>query len=157
MPVLTFRPAATRYDQGWCAAIRTMVFVAEQGVPLDEEIDEHEDVCRHILGLADGSPFGTARWRVHGPSTVKIERVAILKAWRGRGSGKDLMTAVMRDIAEAGMSSVTLRLGAQDEAIAFYERLGFAVIGDGFLDAGIPHHMMERPLKGAGQVPTFPG
>jgi predicted GNAT family N-acyltransferase len=143
--MIIFRLAETKRDHGRCIAIRTLVFEVEQGVDLDLEVDEHEDTCRHILGLDDRKPFAAARWRRYRPGVAKIERVAVLKPWRGRNLGAALVEAVISDIKSAATGLETLRLEAQDYTIPFYEKLGFAVVSEGFLDANIPHHAMERP------------
>jgi predicted GNAT family N-acyltransferase len=144
--MIIFRLAETKRDHGWCIAIRTLVFEVEQGVDLDLEVDEHEDTCRHILGIEDRKPFAAARWRRYRPGVAKIERVAVLKPWRGRNLGAALVEAVISDIRAAATGFETLRLAAQDYTIPFYEKLGFAVVCEGFLDANIPHHAMERPV-----------
>lgn len=141
---LTFDIAQTKHDFAWCAHIRTIVFVLGQNCPPDIEIDEHEDVCRHILARDAGKPCGTARWRIYKPGVAKIERVAVLDAWRGKGVGHALMQAVITDIKSIAPDAKTLRLGAQDYAIPFYEKLGFRIVGEGFMEANIPHHWMEK-------------
>jgi len=140
----TFRIADDKHDLAWCAHIRTIVFVIGQNCPPEIEIDAHENDCRHILGLEGNRPCATARWRVYQPGVAKIERVAVLDDCRGKGMGQALMLALIHDIKSVmGESCKTLRLGAQDYAIPFYERLGFSVVGDGFMEADIPHHWME--------------
>ncbi|MBU6234850.1 MAG: GNAT family N-acetyltransferase [Alphaproteobacteria bacterium] len=141
---LVFSVADTKHDLAWCAHIRTIVFVIGQNCPPEIEIDEHENICRHILGRDCGRPCATARWRVYKQGVAKIERVAVLDAWRGKRIGQSLMEAVIADIKATMPDCKTLRLGAQDYAIPFYERLGFAVDGDGFMEAGIPHHWMQK-------------
>jgi len=54
------------------------------------------------------------------------------------------MDAVISDIKSAGPNFKTLRIEAQDYTIPFYEKMGFTVVGDGFLEANIPHHAMEK-------------
>jgi predicted GNAT family N-acyltransferase len=142
--MIVFRVTETRADYGCCIVVRTLVFEVEQHVASDLEVDEHEDACRHILGVDDGKPIAAARWRIYKPGVAKIERVALLKAWRGRNLGTALMEAVISDIKNRAPDLKTLRLEAQDHAIPFYEKMGFAVVGDGFLEADIPHHAMER-------------
>jgi predicted GNAT family N-acyltransferase len=144
--MIVFRLAETRADHGRCIVVRTLVFEVEQGVANEIEIDQHEDACRHILGMDDDNPIAAARWRVYRPGVAKIERVAILKPWRARNLGTALMQATISDIKHAAPELETLRLEAQDSAIAFYEKIGFAVVGDGFLQANIPHHAMERDV-----------
>jgi len=142
--MIIFRVAETRHDHGLCVAIRTLVFGVEQHIDICLEVDQHEDACRHILGIDDRSPFAAARWRIYKPGVAKIERVAVLKAWRGRNLGTALMDAVISDIKSAGSDFKTLRIEAQDYTIPFYEKMGVKVVGDGFLEANIPHHAMER-------------
>jgi predicted GNAT family N-acyltransferase len=144
--MIIFRLAETRHDHGLCIAIRTLVFEVEQGVDIELEVDEHEDSCRHILGLDDRKPFAAARWRRYGPGVAKIERVAVLKPWRGRNLGAALVEAVTSDIKSAGGGFETLRLEAQDYTIPFYQKIGFSVVSERFMDANIPHHAMERAL-----------
>lgn len=139
-----FRVAENKYDYGRCIVIRTMVFEVEQGVDLFLEIDEYEDVCRHILGIDDRTPFAAGRWRIYKPGVAKIERVALLRAWRGRNLGTALMRAIISDIKSTTRDCAKFRLEAQDYIIPFYEKMGFAVIGDGFLKADILHHTMEK-------------
>lgn len=144
--MIVFRLAESRQDYGWCVAIRTLVFAVEQHVDLALDVDAHEDGCRHFIGLDEGRPFATARWRVYAPAVAKVERVAVLKEWRGQGHGAALMAAVMADIRAVAPQCTTIRLGSQDEAIPFYEKLGFIVAGEGYMDAGIAHHRMERGI-----------
>ena len=89
--MIIFRVAQTKHDHGWCVAVRTLVFEVEQHVDIGLEVDQHEDACRHILGIDDRIPFAAARWRIYKPGVAKIERVAVLKAWRGRNLGTALM------------------------------------------------------------------
>lgn len=96
--MIIFRVAETKHDHGWCVAIRTLVFEVEQHVDIGLEVDQHEDACRHILGIDDRIPFAAARWRIYKPGVAKIERVAVLKAWRGQNLGTALMDAVISDI-----------------------------------------------------------
>ena len=121
--MIIFRLAETKHDHGRCIAIRTLVFEVEQGVDLDLEVDEHEDACHHILGIEDRHPFAAARWRRYRHGVAKIERVAVLKPWRGRNLGAALVEAVISDIRGAATGLETLRIEAQDYTIPFYERL----------------------------------
>src|SRR5258708_3121546 len=144
--MIVFRVAETKHDHGWCVAVRTLVFAVEQHIDITLEVDQHEDACRHILGFDDLVPFAAARWRRYKTGVAKIERVALLKAWRGRNLGIALVEAGVADIKNARPGADTLRLEAQDYTIPFYRKIGFAVVGEGFLDANIPHHAMERSL-----------
>lgn len=77
-----------------CFYIRKKVFVEEQGVPEESEIDEYESESIHLIGYDNGQPVATARIRPINETTVKIERVAVMKSHRGQGMGRMLMQAV---------------------------------------------------------------
>ena len=131
------------YDR--CLDIRMKVFVEEQDVPADIEVDEHEDICTHFVLFDDsGDAVGTVRYRPLEDGMIKIERMAVLKPHRGKGYGYDLMEGVHRHAKSAGYKSA--KLGAQVHAIPFYEKLGYSVASDEFDDAGIPHKYMIREL-----------
>lgn len=135
-----------------CIAIRTTVFVDEQGVPIELEIDEldkPDSGCRHFLMLEhnpDGSssPIGTFRAYFETPEVVHLQRLCILKAFRGRGYGRAALEYVEGYFKELGASRIIF--GAQCYAIPFYEKCGCRCISEVFNDAGIPHRMMEKPL-----------
>jgi predicted GNAT family N-acyltransferase len=142
--MLTFRAANTKYDHGWCVLIRTLAFEVELNVDIALEIDEHEDDCRHILCLDDNRPCATARWRHYRPGIIKIERVAVLKDWRGKNVGSALMKYLMSDALANSKNDLGFRLDAQEYAVPFYEKLGFRISGEPFLDANIIHYAMEK-------------
>ena len=124
--------------------IRKIVFVEEQGVSLEEEIDEFETIAQYMIAYNDDhQPIATARFRdVNG--IAKIERVAVLKSERGQGTGKALMRALEQEAQRQGFRH--FKLGAQTHSIPFYESLGYQAYGNQFLDAGIPHYYMEKHL-----------
>lgn len=141
------REAVGAAERATCLAIRTAVFVHEQGVPLDEEIDEHEATATHLLAFVGGRPVGTLRWRVMPPATAKIERVAVLREARNLGLGRLLMDEALRQIAAAGIDTAVLN--AQTGAASFYLRLGFQFDGEPFDEAGIEHIRMRlQPIPG---------
>jgi len=127
-----------------CQAIRREVFVEEQGVPVDEEMDAHDALCTHFLALRGGEAIGTARLRGSDDGRVKAERVAVRRPFRRAGVGRALMRALEDEAAvrDAG----ELLLNAQAPVVAFYERLGYRAEGPEFLEAGIPHRAMRKPL-----------
>ncbi len=142
MPV-TVTIVQTRKEFEAYYAIRKTVFVEEQAVPLELEMDEYDDTATHFL-LRDGdAPVATARLLdKHG--LAKIGRVAVLREARGRGLGLVLMRAVLDEARRQGFAEAVL--DSQTYAIPFYERLGFVAEGDEFDDAGIPHYLMRRRL-----------
>ena len=134
----------TTRDIPACHHIRKVVFVDEQGIALEEDIDGLDDTATHLLAVDNGTPVGTARLLEKG-STGKIGRLAVLKSHRGKGIGAALMRAALAEFS--GRSHLTeARLGAQIDAIAFYEALGFTPEGDPFQDAGLPHQEMVCAL-----------
>ncbi len=119
-------------------SVRQIVFVDEQGVPEEEERDEHDTSSIHFLARdSSGHPIGTARLLDSG----RIGRVAVLREWRGRGLGRALMNAVVAETRLRGMPRPHLH--AQVQTISFYESIGFAVCGEEFEEAGILHRKME--------------
>ncbi len=129
------------YNQ--CLEIRKRVFVEEQNVPMDREVDEYEDTATHIL-LIDDEPIGTVRYRPASDDMIKVERMAVLPEERGRKLGFKLMEFVHDHAREHGYTRA--KLGAQVHAIDFYRKLGYTVSSDEFEDAGIPHVYMEKAL-----------
>lgn len=126
-----------------CAAIRRRVFIEEQNVPEELELDDLDAAAVHLLATQDGRPVGTARLLIEG-RTAKIGRVAILPELRGTGAGAALMRAALDELRARGVTKA--KLGAQTHAIGFYERLGFTVYGPEYDDAGIPHRDMSLAL-----------
>lgn len=135
--------AETR-DIATCRALRRVVFIDEQGVPEADEIDDQDEVAIHLLASAGGRPVGTARLLLKG-GAGKIGRVCVLREWRGTGLGAALIRAALARLrAEPGIA--TAKLSAQTDALGFYEKLGFAAVGEVYMDAGIPHQDMVLAL-----------
>lgn len=128
-------------------AIRREVFVAEQKVPEELEMDAYDkaESTKHML-LVDqtNNAVGTARFRPYGNGVLKIERVAVLAKNRGTGAGKMIMEAIEAEAEKAGYQS--MKLSAQIHAKKFYERLGFQAQGEIYLEAGIEHIDMFKSL-----------
>jgi len=120
--------------------VRRAVFVVEQGVPEEEEIDEHDPVSTHFLAISSETPVGAARLLTSG----RIGRVAVLREWRRAGVGRALMIAAIAAAEERGDRELVLH--AQVHSIPFYESLGFAASGEFFEEAGIPHREMRLKL-----------
>lgn len=132
----------TTKDKKDVFAIRTKVFVEEQHVPIDLELDEYEQEAVHFLASVDDEPAGVARMRWIDDRTAKAERVAVLIPFRGCGVGRELMLALEKYAKFEQATSV--KLHAQLTAQSFYERLGYEAFGDNFLDAGIEHIAMRK-------------
>lgn len=124
--------------------IRREVFVDEQNVPEEEEIDEFEDSCSHFVAYVDSNPAGAARWRKT-DNGIKLERFAVRKDYRGRGVGSALVSAVLKDIQENESSSdKMLYLHAQLGAIPLYSKFGFVKVGEMFEECDIQHYKMIK-------------
>ena len=131
---------------GWEAAraeasrIRFEVFVEEQGVPSEIELDEMDALCVHALAFEEGRAVGTGRLL----PDAHIGRMAVLEGWRGRGIGGLILEALIAKARERGDRKVFL--SAQVHATEFYARHGFRAVGEVYEEAGIPHRAMERAL-----------
>ena len=130
----------------WAAAqeqakrIRFSVFVEEQRVPADLEMDENDAASLHALAYADGRAIGTGRLLPDG----HIGRIAVLREWRGRGAGKAMLRKLIDAARERGHREVAL--SAQVHALEFYRAEGFEPEGAVYEEAGIPHQAMRLRL-----------
>ena len=122
-------------------ALRTAVFVDEQRVPPEDEIDGRDPDSLHVVAETHaGTVIGTGRLLPEG----RIGRMAVASDWRGRGVGRLLLRALIEEARARGIERVTLH--AQVTAIGFYERSGFAAHGPVCDDAGIAHRAMSLEL-----------
>ncbi|GMA62467.1 GNAT family N-acetyltransferase [Alicyclobacillus fastidiosus] len=139
----------TEEELGECLAVRRAVFMEEQGVSEEEEIDDQDviGVGHHVLVVdGGGRAVATARYKPYDAQTAKIQRVAVLHPYRKYGYGRVVMNAVEQMAARDGFRAAVL--DAQCHAEGFYERLGYETISDvPFLDAGILHVRMKKPIK----------
>ncbi|MEE9572301.1 MAG: GNAT family N-acetyltransferase [Candidatus Neomarinimicrobiota bacterium] len=118
-------------------AIRRQVFSIEQNVSEKIEMDNFDDVAVHILAYIKGKPVGTARWRFT-EEGAKIERFAVLKKYRHKGVGEELVKYTLDKLNEIKF----IYLNAQESIIKFYEKFGFEVVGNRFYEADMPHKKM---------------
>jgi len=128
-------------------AVRRIVFVEEQQVPEELEIDEHDHpdaAALHFVAYAGERPVGASRLRPYAPGVGKVERVAVLASERGTGLGRHIMLAMEDTARQQGFAK--LKLNAQTHAQRFYEKLGYLPVGDVFDEAGIEHIAMEKTL-----------
>lgn len=133
--------------RGWDEAeacvmpVRTEVFVVEQGVPAEIERDALDAVCRHAIARdAAGRVIATGRLLPDG----HIGRMAVLREARGAGVGGAVLQALIAEAARRGLNEVALN--AQTHALDFYLHHGFEPVGEVFMEAGIPHRAMRRPV-----------
>lgn len=117
--------------------IRTTVFIEEQHVPEELEWDEFDQNSTHILAYYDNKAVGTARLLEDG----YIGRMAVLKAYRNRNIGENMLKYLISLAREKSINNI--ELSAQEHAIEFYKKYGFSIYGDVYMDAGIPHFDMK--------------
>jgi predicted GNAT family N-acyltransferase len=120
------------------AALRQQVFVVEQGVPAELELDEMDAQSLHAVACQDGVPVATGRLLPDG----HIGRMAVRQDARGAGTGSLVLCALMDEARRRGDRDVVLH--AQLSAREFYARHGFEPEGEVFMDAGIEHIAMRR-------------
>jgi predicted GNAT family N-acyltransferase len=142
MPEFAVRSADWSRDQRKLKAIRFEVFCVEQRVPEELEWDGIDVDCLHAIAEDGmGRPVGCGRLLPDG----HVGRMAVLAAWRGKGVGSALLDHLVALARARGDAKAMLN--AQTHALPFYERHGFAAVGEPFDEAGIPHRAMERYLR----------
>ncbi len=125
-------------------ALREEVFVREQNVPLEEELDGRDEEALHLLALDGARVVGTLRLLFDG-TTVKVGRVAVARDARRLGLAAAMLAEALAEARRRGCTRA--RLASQVEVVPLYERAGFVVESGVFEEAGIPHVWMGRPLQ----------
>lgn len=121
-------------------ALRREVFVWEQKVPEEEELDSYDLSATHYVAVAEGNVVATLRL-IAQPEHIKIGRVAVQQAWRGRGVARKLIEKAMADARAKG--NERFYLTAQSDKLGLYEKLGFVAFGPELMDGGMPHRAMR--------------
>jgi predicted GNAT family N-acyltransferase len=142
--VIEVRAARDEREVEAALALREEVFCGEQGVSLADERDGRDGEAVHLVAVEDGAVLGTCRLLLEG-TTVKLGRMAVARAARGRGLGRALLDEAA--VQSRALGAERIALAAQLTAQAMYERAGYEPYGDVFLDAGIEHVMMEKALR----------
>ena len=124
--------------------IRKTVFVKEQNVPQNLEIDDLETSCTYFNLYLNDIAVATARFYPIKDNGIHVQRVAVLKEYRQQHLGSELFKSIFEYAQEQNYAYVIL--GAQDHAQAFYKKLGFKVIGEQYQEVGISHHDMKLNL-----------
>jgi predicted GNAT family N-acyltransferase len=121
--------------------LRFAIFVGEQNVPAGIELDDQDAHCVHAVAFdVDGKAIGTGRLLPDG----HVGRMAVVKEWRRRGIGAEILTALMDEARRRGRAEVVL--SAQLQAMEFYRGFGFTAEGKVYEDAGILHQKMRKKL-----------
>jgi predicted GNAT family N-acyltransferase len=117
--------------------VRRAVFVIEKSVSEEEEYDEFEISSTHLFATCDNRVVGTCRYRKTSQGT-KLERFAVLEAYRTRSVGASLLKAALSAVDQGKL----IYLHAQVQVVDFYKKYGFAQVGEQFEEAGIQHYKM---------------
>lgn len=123
------------------ALVRRHVFITEQGYTEEEEFDEHDETCPHLVLFDGETPVATGRLFLLPDGTAKIGRIAVEKVCRGQHLGAKIVSMLLERAKETG--AVRAYVSAQSYAVPFYNKLGFQEYGDEYLDGRIPHRDME--------------
>lgn len=117
--------------------IREEVFVREQEYPIELEFDEADETCWHLVLTDNEKAIATARLLKLSEGVFKPGRIAVLKEYRGKNIGAELLTLIIEKAKEMGAKE--LYIGAQTYAVGFYEKFGFKTTGEEYMDEHIPH------------------
>jgi predicted GNAT family N-acyltransferase len=139
---LSYRLPSTYWQQ--TAKLRLQVFVEEQGVPEDLELDEWDQTAQHFIALKNDRVIATVRILLK-DNEAKLGRLAVLKSFRKQRIATQLMFMSTQFCQQQKIT--TIRLGAQISVQDFYAKLGYRAEGNIFNDAGIPHITMLKKIN----------
>jgi predicted GNAT family N-acyltransferase len=139
---LELRIATSEEDVLKALVVRGIVFIEEQQVDWEGEIDEFEKTATHFLGEAGGQPVATGRLRFFEDGWVKVERIAVRPRWRGKGYAREIVAFMLDHATAAG--AVKFKMHAQVHLEEFYRGFGFRREGGVFDECGIDHITMVR-------------
>lgn len=141
-------PVMTQEDREKCLAIRKQCFVIEENVPESLEVDEHDKPgsgYEHFLIYEDNVLVGTFRLHFNNDVVAILQRFCVLAEYRGKGYGQYAM-----DFLEGycvGKKIKKIRFDAQCTALGFYEKCGYDVVSEEFIEAGMKHVKMQKKLE----------
>jgi ElaA protein len=138
------RRAQSAEEVGAALTLRHAVFCDEQGVPLADELDGRDEAAIHLVALAERRLVGACRLLLEPDGTARFGRLAVVPARRRQGIAGALLAAAEAEAREQGARR--MELAAQVQAQGMYARRGYAVFGEPFSDAGLPHVAMEKAL-----------
>ncbi len=130
-----------------CLAVRQAVFTGELGVPAEVERDSRDCLdgeCRHFLITRGGQDIGAVRCLPQADGTLRLQRFCIRRDCRGQGAGRQTLREVEERFRREGFSAVAL--DAKCSAQGFYTACGYETVSAPFLEAGVLHVAMQRPL-----------
>ena len=149
--IIRVKRVASAAELAQAFRIRMRVFVQEQGVPRDIELDRDDQRAIHFLAFTSTKAVGTARLVRHGHG-AKIGRMAVLKHQRRKGVGRKLLKRAIETADKLGADKIYLH--AQIAVMGFYEKLGFRAVGPVFEEAAIRHRKMIYEPEGVRRIST---
>ena len=144
MSKLSYKLVASDRELNGAFEVRRQVFVEEQGISEDLELDDHDREALHMVVKDGERVIGTARVLFLATSQAKIDRMAILKPFRRRGIGRRIISFMNKELRNRQVEHVVLH--AQCSVVAFYKSCGFEELGLPFWEAGIKHIKMQKRL-----------
>jgi AbrB family looped-hinge helix DNA binding protein len=142
--MLFVRAVGGTQDWEGARAVRRRVFIEEQGVAENEEWDELDETAHHIVALFGGQVIGTGRLVEQQDGVGRVGRMAVQAERRRQGVGGAMLAALEEEAVRRGLRRIVLH--AQEQAIGFYERVGYVAEGEVFEEAGIRHRAMWKAL-----------
>ncbi len=142
---LTIKPVESAWEMEAAHALRRQVFVEEQGVPMDLEVDDLDATAFHAIATRDGVVVATGRLLTDTPGQGLIGRMAVAGSMRRQGIGGSILTLLENEARSLGMTGITLH--AQSYVKEFYAGRGYREEGQPFMEAGIQHVLMRKALS----------
>jgi predicted GNAT family N-acyltransferase len=128
--------------------LRVRVFCGEQGVARESELDPYDDRAVHMVGVADdGTVIATCRLLLFDDGECRLGRMVVAAERRGDGVGRDLLATAEAEAASRGAREIVLH--AQTQAERFYAGSGYVPEGNRFMEEGIEHIQMRKPISSA--------
>ena len=141
---LKIKLVTTETDLEAAIAVRFRVFVAEQSIPAEEELDEEDATATHAIAFYGEEVVGTGRWVWRADGTAQIGRMAVDAQWRRKGVGGQILEFLERSARDQGLTHAILH--AQEYVKSFYAAHGYQEQGEPFLEVDIPHVEMRKAL-----------
>ena len=141
---VTVRPARDEAEIKAAMDLRVRLFVDEQGVSPEEELDYLDEEALQVVAVDESGVVATCRMRDIGDGAWKLERMAVEQRLRNLGVGARLLAGAEREARERGASEIALH--AQRRAVRFYAAHGYVAEGEPFMEAEIEHLRMRKGL-----------
>ena len=141
---VVLKPVQTPAELEGAQALRVQVFVGEQGIPVQAELDSLDADAFHALALLNGRVVGTGRLLMDSPQEARIGRMAVEQALRRQGIGGQILAFLEDAARQRGVRQVTLH--AQAYVTTFYAAHGYREVGEPFMEVHIPHVAMVKDL-----------